>query len=346
MYINNLDNNGSDYPWQNFLEVLKKAPSLEERKILSMEASDWLEGSEDETCRFVVDSNFLNNQRYLNRHLIFVNQKMQMDGVYICAFFSAEERSALLRKRYPKTFRFHYLVDFFWHRACPKMFLTRRLYFSIYKQVKRVYPVPEVLGRLSFCGFDILHSEVIDKATVVVCRKRGLPSTDAHPSYNLLITLRRIGKNGKWFNVYKLRTMYAYSEYLQQYVYEKCALDKEGKFANDFRISGWGRRLRKYWLDELPMLLNILKGDMKIVGVRPLSEQYYSLYTPEMQQLRITAKPGLLPPFYVDMPEGIDEVQESERKYIEAFRAHPFRTQWVYFWKIIYSILIKRHHSH
>ncbi|MBP5613583.1 MAG: hypothetical protein J6X35_05520, partial [Bacteroidales bacterium] len=61
---------------------------------------------------------------------------------------------------------------------------------------------------------------------------------------------------------------------------------------------------------------------------------------------RITAKPGLLPPYYVDMPEGIEEVQESERKYIEAFNAHPLRTQWTYFWKIIYSILIKRHHSH
>ena len=346
MDTNDIDNTTATYSWQSLLDGVKKAATVEEKKALCLAASEWIDGAEDGTCRFVVDSSFLNQQRYLNRHLIYVNQRMATDGIYICAFFSSETHDLQLKNKHPKMYWFYHFWDFLWHRACPKMFLTRRLYFSIYKQVKRVYPVPEVLGRLSFCGFDILHSEVIDKATVVVCRKTGIPSSDEHPSYNLLISLRRVGKNGRWFNVYKLRTMYAYSEYLQQYVYEKCALDKEGKFANDFRISGWGRRLRKYWLDELPMLLNILKGDMKIVGVRPLSEQYYSLYTPEMQRLRVIAKPGLLPPYYVDMPEGIDEVQESERKYIEAFRAHPFRTQWVYFWKIIYSILIKRHHSH
>ena len=134
-------------------------------------------------------------------------------------------------------------------------------------------------------------------------------------------------------------------EYLQQYVYEHNALDKNGKFANDFRVSGWGKLLRKYWLDELPMVWNILKGDMKLIGVRPLSEQYYSLYTPEMQQYRILCKPGLLPPYYADMPEGIEEVQQSEKKYLDVFFQNPFRTQWVYFWKIMCSIFIKRHHS-
>ena len=219
--------------WQELVDSLKKAPTMEERRKISLSASEWMEGADDGSCRFVVDAGFLNSQRYLNRHLIFVNQKMQMDGIFVCGFYSSEAHDRQLRKRHPKMYGFYRFWDFLWHRACPKMVLTRRFYFSIYKQVKRVYPMPEIYGRLSYCGFDIVHADMIDDTNLVVCRKKRLPSTDEHPSSNLLITLRRVGKNGRRFGVYKFRTMYAYSEYLQQYVYEQNALDSSGKFAND-----------------------------------------------------------------------------------------------------------------
>lgn len=330
--------------WQEILNLLRGA-TFDKQKSLCCYYSDPYENAEDASCSFVMDAKFLNIRRYLNRHLIFVNQKMRQGGIFICGFFSSEMRNKQLRREHPKTYPVVHFFDFLWHRACPKLVLLRYIYFSIYRKVKRVYPVTEVLGRLCYCGFDILHVETIGSAVCVVCQKAKEPSTDEHPSYNLFIRLRRVGKNGRRFSVYKLRTMYAYSEYLQKYIYEHNALDKSGKFANDFRISGWGKRMRKYWLDELPMLLNMLKGDMKLVGVRPLSEQYYSLYTPEMQAYRIKTKPGMLPPYYVDMPEGLDAVQASEKKYLDAYFAHPFRTQWTYFWKIMSSILLKRHHS-
>jgi hypothetical protein len=339
------ENNGHVCSWENLVDSLKKASSEEERKTISLAASEWMEGADDGSCRFVVDTVFLNQQRYLNRHLIFVNQKMRMDGIFVCGFYSSEHHNRQLRERHPKMYGFYHFWDFLWHRACPKTFLLRRFYFFVHDKVKRVYPSPEVYGRLSFCGFDIVHTEIIDGINLVVCQKKRLPSHDEHPSYGLLIRLRRVGKNGKWFDVYKFRTMYAYSEYLQQYAFDKCKLDASGKFAHDFRISGWGRMLRKYWIDELPMLWNILRGEMKLVGVRPLSEQYYSLYTPEMRQYRIRCKPGLLPPYYADMPEGIEEIQQSERKYLDAYFKNPLRTQWSYFWKILYSIVIKHNHS-
>ena len=341
-----LNNSGQEKCWQDLLEGMKNSASLEALKALCRSYSDMYDGADDASCSFVVDTRLLNSQRYLNRHLIYVNRKMRQDGIFVTAFHSSENHYRSLRQRHPRTYGFFHFWDFLWHRACPKFVLTRRLYFSIYRQVKRVYPVPEVLGRLSFCGFEILHMELVDGRNVVVARKKGEPSTDEHPSYDLLIRLRRVGKDGKRIGVYKFRTMYAYSEYLQQYVYEHNMLDKSGKFANDFRVSGWGKMLRKYWLDELPMILNILKGEMRFVGVRPLSEQYYSLYTPEMQAYRIKTKPGLLPPYYVDMPEGLAEVQQSEKKYLDAYFQHPFRTQWGYFWKIIGSILFKRNRSH
>ena len=147
--------------------------------------------------------------------------------------------------------------------------------------------------------------------------------------------------------MYKFRTMHSYSQYLQDYVYEMNKLNNSGKLANDFRVTVWGRLFRSVWLDELPMLINVFKGDMKWVGVRPLTEHFFSLYTAEMQELRTKVKPGMLPPFYYEKetPKGLDEIQESERRYIEAYLKHPFRTDWKYFWGTIYNIIIKMKRS-
>jgi lipopolysaccharide/colanic/teichoic acid biosynthesis glycosyltransferase len=90
---------------------------------------------------------------------------------------------------------------------------------------------------------------------------------------------------GRWFT-YKFRTMHPYSEYLQEYVYARQGLQKGGKIENDFRVTTWGRFMRKFWLDELPMLYNWIKGDLGIVGVRPLSFHYLDLYDKELQELR------------------------------------------------------------
>ena len=118
-----------------------------------------------------------------------------------------------------------------------------------------------------------------------------------------------------------------------------------GKIKDDFRISLEGKFLRKFWIDELPMLYNLLKGEMKLVGVRPLSAHYFSLYTKELQELRVTTKPGLIPPFYVDMPVTLEQIMASEMKYLRAYKKRPICTDFVYFFKSLYSILIKRNRS-
>ena len=114
---------------------------------------------------------------------------------------------------------------------------------------------------------------------------------------------------------------------------KKAGLQEGGKFKDDFRVTTLGRIMRSFWLDELPMLINLLKGDLKLFGVRPLSRQYFKLYTLELQRLRILSKPGLIPPFYVDYPKTLEEIIASELKYLKAYEKHPFRTDWVYFWK-------------
>ncbi len=174
-----------------------------------------------------------------------------------------------------------------------------------------------------------------------IARKKKKPISDKSPYYGPLIRLKRIGKDGKLINVYKLRTMHPYSEYLQEYIYQKNNLDTGGKFRDDFRVTTLGKFMRKYWIDELPMFINILKGDMKLVGVRPLSRHYYSLYPNEVRKLRVTVKPGLFPPFYADMPDSLDQITYSESKYISYYQKYPVKTDIVYFFISIYNILIK-----
>jgi len=140
--------------------------------------------------------------------------------------------------------------------------------------------------------------------------------------------------------------MHPYSEYLQSYIYERHRLNGEGKFNKDIRITTLGRFMRKYWLDELPMFMNLLKGEMKLVGVRPLSKQYFNLYNKELQEKRIKYKPGLLPPYYADMPRTLDEIQASEMNYLIACATKgEFKTDIRYLIVILKNILINKARS-
>ena len=114
----------------------------------------------------------------------------------------------------------------------------------------------------------MLHEEIVHGEFYVIAAKVKEPVRDDKPSGGLLIRLKRKGKGGKIIGVYKFRTMYAYSEYLQPYIYKQAGLCSGGKIAGDYRVNAAGRFLRKTWLDELPMLINWMKGDLKLVGVR------------------------------------------------------------------------------
>jgi lipopolysaccharide/colanic/teichoic acid biosynthesis glycosyltransferase len=93
------------------------------------------------------------------------------------------------------------------------------------------------------------------------------------------------------------------------------------------------------------MLFNLLKRDLKIVGVRPLSNHYISLYPKEFRERRRNYRPGLVPPFYVDLPKTLEEIIDSERRYLDAYDKHPFLTDWKYFWKAFNNIVFKRARS-
>lgn len=271
------------------------------------------------------------------------------DGAYIwCHTMTALLKRKLMLKRYPWGIS-HLLVGFnyLWERVVPKLWLTRKLYFAITEGKNRTMSRVEIIGRMYRAGFEVVDENFHDGEFFLTARKVKEPVDDQAPTGSPIIHLRRIGLEGKEIVVHKFRTMYTYSEYVQPYIYHYQSLERGGKFKDDYRVNFWGRFLRKVWLDELPMVWNLLRGDLKLVGVRPLSRQYFSLYTPELQALRIKTKPGLLPPFYYEAktPETLDEVQESERRYLEAYLKAPFATDWRYFWGIIGNILFRRKRS-
>ena len=114
-------------------------------------------------------------------------------------------------------------------------------------------------------------SPVLLVTAALVRKKLGSP---------VLFTQERPGKNEKVFKLYKFRTM-------------TDERDENGELLPDeIRLTGFGKLLRSTSLDELPELLNIIKGDMAVVGPRPLLVKYLPYYTEE-QRARHSVRPGL-----------------------------------------------------
>ena len=294
----------------------------------------------------IVNLRRINDMRYINKFFESVNRKLPEQGIFIGCFESKNLRKQRIFKKYPPVLNsIYYFFDFIIKRVFPKFNLTKGIYFFLTRGNNRVLSKAEVFGRLYSCGFEVVSEQHIQGLLYYIARKVRKPYYDEHPTYGPLIKLRRIGKNGKIIYVYKFRTMHPFAEYLQEYVYNKSDLQEGGKFKDDFRVTTLGKIFRKFWLDEFPMFINLFKGEMKLFGVRPLSEHYYSLYSKELQEKRIKYKPGLIPPFYVDMPKSLEEIEASEMKYLNAYEKHPFRTDWKYFWKAVWNILFKRARS-
>lgn len=294
----------------------------------------------------VINWHRVNDIKGINTFFKKVNSRLKRGGRFIGCMETLENRKERLLKKYPPIINHaYYAADFILKRVFPKLSLTRSLYFSLTGGRNRALSKSEILGRLVYCGFSIEAVKVIDNKLYFVVSKKGEPLAEPEPSHGIILKIKRIGKNGAPINVYKLRTMHPYAQYIQEYVYEQNNLRDGGKFDNDFRITKWGRFMRKFWIDEVPMIWNIMRGDLKIVGVRPLSEHYLSLYSEEHKRVRIQGKPGLIPPFYADMPGTLNEIMESEARYIQSYLKDPLMTDFSYGWRAVNNIFLKKARS-
>jgi len=115
----------------------------------------------------------------------------------------------------------------------------------------------------------------------------------------VLFRQRRVGKDGDPFTMMKFRTMVADAEERLSEVVDLKELEEPAfKITDDPRVTRAGRLLRRASLDELPQLINVLIGDMSLVGPRPEEEAVVALYD-ERQRVRLAVKPGLTGPMQV-----------------------------------------------
>lgn len=137
-----------------------------------------------------------------------------------------------------------------------------KLYKTFFKR-----PMDLILSSVSL----VVLSPVIAVTAYSVRRKLGSP---------VFFKQKRIGRDDREFELYKFRSM-------------TDATDADGRLLpDDVRLTSFGKKLRSTSLDELPSLLNIVKGDMSIVGPRPLLTSYLPLYN-DFQKRRHEVRPGL-----------------------------------------------------
>lgn len=294
----------------------------------------------------MVNLKSINDTRLINALFTSINEKLKANGTFIGCVETYQLRKTRILKKYPPGLNYiYYFFDYVFKRVFPKIKLLNKLYFFITAGRNRAISETEALGRLNYCGFEIINSIVDKKLMYFAARKKEEASNKKEKDYGIILKLPRKGKGGKQIEVYKLRTMFPYSEYLQTYVYQQNHLQSGGKFQNDFRISLLGRFFRKYFLDEIPMLLNLIKGDLKLVGVRPLSKQYFNLYDDELKARRLNHKPGLIPPYYADLPKTLEEIQDSEKRYLESHEKAPFKTDVRYLYLAMKNIIFRKARS-
>ncbi|MET2984883.1 sugar transferase [Aureibaculum conchae] len=295
----------------------------------------------------IVLLNKVNNFRLINKQFEEVNAKLPINGILLGNFetFNARAEKHPINK-IPFLSRIYFGFEFLFKRVMPKMPVFKKLYFFTTKGKNRLLSKAEALGRLVSCGFDIVDVKVIEGIHYFAAKKVKEPVYDMNPSYGPLFKMKRVGKNGKIIGVYKLRTMHPYSEYLQDYVLKQNGYAETGKPADDFRLVPWGKVLRRYWIDELPQLINVFKGELKLVGARPVSQRYFQDIPEDLQKLRLTQKPGCVPPYVaLDRKGAVDSVLQAEKEYLEEKIRNPYTTDIKYFFKAIYNIVFKHKRS-
>ena len=151
----------------------------------------------------------------------------------------------------------------------------------------------------------------------------------------------RVGQNSKDFGLFKFRSMVVDAD-------KKGLITVGGK---DPRITRSGYFIRKYKLDELPQLINVLVGDMSLVGPRPEVRKYVDLYTDEQQKV-LSVKPGITDYAsieYMDENEILGKSTDPEKTYIEEIMPEKIKYNMKYiknrslieYFKIIFLTVLK-----
>ena len=151
---------------------------------------------------------------------------------------------------------------------------------------------------------------------------------------------QRVGKDGRDFRLYKFRSM-------------RVGSDKKGLLTvggRDPRVTRVGAFIRKYKLDELPQLFNVLKGDMSLVGPRPEVRKYVDLYTPEQRKV-LSVRPGITDYAsieYMDENTILGQAEDPDKAYVDQIMPDKIRYNMKYiehrsvkeYFKVVFLTLV------
>lgn len=144
-----------------------------------------------------------------------------------------------------------------------------------YEIVKRIFDIAA-----SLCALIVLSPIFLLTVIAIVLTDFGNP----------FFVQDRVGKDGKLFRIYKFRSMYKNAEQMRDSLLAQNEADGPTfKITKDPRVTKIGRFIRKTSIDELPQLLNILKGEMSVIGPRPFIPKEQA----ELSDIRLLVKPGL-----------------------------------------------------
>ncbi|OPX47471.1 sugar transferase [Clostridium thermobutyricum] len=162
---------------------------------------------------------------------------------------------------------------------------------SIYNFIKRLTDIV-----LSLLGITILSPIILIVIILIKIESEG----------SVIFSQDRVGLNGKTFKMYKFRSMVINAEEIKEKLVEKNEMSGPMfKMKNDPRITKVGKFIRKTSIDELPQLINIIKGDMSLVGPRPSLPKEVKEFKPWMLE-RLVVKPGLTCYWQVNGRNNID----------------------------------------
>jgi lipopolysaccharide/colanic/teichoic acid biosynthesis glycosyltransferase len=299
--------------------------------------------TQNNNVRSIVDFKKVNGTRHINKYFETINSLLPDAGIYIGCVESNRQRNERVHGKKNKFIKKPIiLAEFFFHRVLPKLGFFKKIYFGITKGKYRYLSTAETLGRLVSCGFEIIEFKKIRGLTYFVTMKTREPYFAETPTYGPIVKLNRVGKKGKMIKVYKFRTMHPYAEYIQDFVLSLNGYSPIGKPAEDFRLTAWGKFFRKYWLDEVPQLINVFKGEMKLVGIRPLSLRFLEEYPEDVKEQRMKHKPGCVPPYVALLKQDVEQYIESEKIYMNEKEKHPYTTDIKYFSKAVYNIVTNK----
>ena len=189
---------------------------------------------------------------------------------------------------------------------------NKKIGICIEKDIKRLFDI--------FVG--LIGTLLLIPITIGIYIEKKILKEDNGP---IFYDQLRIGKNGKYFKLYKYRSMIVgaddiLKEYLKNNEEARIEFEENQKLKDDPRITKLGKFLRKTSLDEFPQFINILKGDMSLVGPRPIVDREVKLFGDKMKTVH-SVRPGLTGYWAAN---GRSDTTYDQRVEMEAYYAENF----------------------